>query len=97
MSKVTKEEILKGKVIYFQRDEDSEIIFSVDKEDVLEAMELYAQQEAIAFAEWVDKYYDRNEQGFFSVFNNGSHGRSHISPKYYQTISELYQIYKESK
>lgn len=48
---MTKEEALKNKITYFQSSEESEVIFAVEKEDALQAMDEYAKQECIAFME----------------------------------------------
>lgn len=55
------------------------------------------KDEAIAFAEWVNLNFIKDQdRGYYSKFHDGSHGKSHITPKFY-TIAELYQIFQEAK
>lgn len=62
----------------------------------LKAMEDYAEQKVIAFASWKDENYIQHPNGYYSKFNDGSHGKSHITPKFH-TLTSLYQIYKQSQ
>lgn len=53
---MTKEEIIKDKVIIYQCSNESEISFVIEKEDALELMEIYAKQEAFAFSKFKNDY-----------------------------------------
>ena len=44
------------------------------------------------FSEFISKYKYDDIRGYCSMFNDGSHGKAHISPKYY-TTSELLTIF----
>lgn len=48
------------------------------------------------FAEFISKYKYDDIRGYCSMFNDGSHGKAHISPKYY-TIDELLTIFLTEK
>ena len=44
------------------------------------------------FGVWLRQYDLDEYRGFYHKFNDGSHGKSHISPKFY-TIEQLLEIY----
>ena len=48
------------------------------------------------FSEFISKYKYDDIRGYCSMFNDGSHGKAHISPKYY-TTSELLTIFLTEK
>lgn len=59
--------------------------------------ELSNQTDAVEFAEWLLKNYKQDSvRGWYSVFNDGSHGKSHIIPSYH-TTQELYLIFQKKK
>lgn len=44
------------------------------------------------FGVWMRQYDSDEYRGFYHKFNDGSHGKSHITPKFY-TIEQLLSIY----
>ena len=65
-----------------------------DRRVALSAMDAARKDEAIALLAWVKlNYILDNNRGYYSIFNDGSHSKSHITPKFY-TTEQLYQIFK---
>jgi len=67
---------------------------------LVKEIELYAREMSIGFDFWKNSNYEPVEEGnyqglYISKFFDGSHGKSHITPKL-QTREELYNIYLES-
>ena len=52
----------------------------------------YAKEKSIEFAEWKDNNYTQHPNGYYSKFNDGSHGKSHLLPKFH-TLTELYNLF----
>lgn len=48
------------------------------------------------FGVWLRRYDSDESRGFYHKFNDGSHGKSHITPKFY-TIEQLLEIYLTEK
>ncbi len=61
-------------------------------DDISEAMDIYAKQEAIAFAEWIDKNcvtsYNTDDKYFLDVF---------LEEGWEYTRLELYELYQQSQ
>lgn len=48
------------------------------------------------FAGFASKYKYDDIRGYCSMFNDGSHGKSHLSPKFY-TTAELFELFLTEK
>ena len=87
---MTKEEILKDRVIYFQSSEESEVVFAVEKEDALQAMDEYARQEVVAALNWITR-----KDSPFAILYGGE--IRFITNDEDLTIEQLYKLYLKSK